>query len=109
MEIDLLKHHSVQPSYLKNLPKQIRTKAAQNRERYEVKPQFLVLTVYAEVVDRSVDIEESLLEAQTQVQTAGRTFQPVPKAMPSFQPPQNSQQPNRQRFKPVESSFREFG
>ncbi|KZV31935.1 hypothetical protein F511_13374 [Dorcoceras hygrometricum] len=33
---------------------------------------------YAEAVDRAVDIEESLLEAQNQVQpTAGRTFQPA--------------------------------
>ncbi|KZV52566.1 hypothetical protein F511_26793 [Dorcoceras hygrometricum] len=56
---------------------------------------------YAEAVDRAVDIEESFLEAQNQVQlTAGYTFQSVPEAMPSFQPPQTSQQSNRQRFKP---------
>ncbi|KZV50873.1 hypothetical protein F511_11552, partial [Dorcoceras hygrometricum] len=62
---------------------------------------------YAEAVDRAVNIEESLLEAQNQVQTtAGRTFQLVPEAMPSFPPPQTSQQSNRQRFKPREKQFK---
>ncbi|KZV17278.1 hypothetical protein F511_19299 [Dorcoceras hygrometricum] len=46
---------------------------------------------YAEVVDRAVDIEESLLEAQNQVQSiVGRSFQPVPEGTHSFQPPQTS-------------------
>ncbi|KZV15821.1 hypothetical protein F511_13507 [Dorcoceras hygrometricum] len=44
---------------------------------------------YAEAVNRAVDIEESLLEAQNQVQsTSGRSFQPVPEGTHSFQPPQ---------------------
>ncbi|KZV40166.1 hypothetical protein F511_29710 [Dorcoceras hygrometricum] len=56
---------------------------------------------YAEAVDRAVDIEESLMEVQNQVQPiAGRSFQPVPEAMPSFQYPQVPQQSNCQRFKP---------
>ncbi|KZV43315.1 hypothetical protein F511_33413 [Dorcoceras hygrometricum] len=62
---------------------------------------------YAEAVDRAVDIEESLLEAQNQVQpTVGRTFQPVPEVMPSFQPPQTSQQSNHQKFKPRGDQFK---
>ncbi|KZV44274.1 hypothetical protein F511_10393, partial [Dorcoceras hygrometricum] len=48
---------------------------------------------YAEAVDRAVDIEESMMEVQNQVQsTAGRSFQPVPEVMPSFQSPQVPQQ-----------------
>ncbi|KZV42353.1 hypothetical protein F511_17842 [Dorcoceras hygrometricum] len=56
---------------------------------------------YAEAVDRAVDIEESLLEAQAPVQpSVGRTFQPVQDVSQLFQSPQGSQQSNRQRFKP---------
>ncbi|KZV30424.1 hypothetical protein F511_13008 [Dorcoceras hygrometricum] len=62
---------------------------------------------YAEVVDRAVDIEESLLEAQNQVQpTAGRTFQPVLEVTQQFQPPQGSHKSNRQRFKPRGKQFK---
>ncbi|KZV50376.1 hypothetical protein F511_08021 [Dorcoceras hygrometricum] len=66
-------------------------------------------TTYAEDMDRAVDIEESLLEAQNQVQlTAGRTFQPVLEVMHPFQPPQTSQQSNHQRFKPRGKQFKKW-
>ncbi|KZT76422.1 mitochondrial phosphate carrier protein 1, mitochondrial [Dorcoceras hygrometricum] len=41
MGIDQMKHHSVQPGYLKNLPKPIRTKAAQNREKIRGLPRII--------------------------------------------------------------------
>ncbi|KZV20763.1 hypothetical protein F511_04121 [Dorcoceras hygrometricum] len=64
-------------------------------------------TTYAEAVDRAVDIEESLLEAQAPVQpSVGRTFQPVQDVSQSFQSPQGSQQANHQRFKPRANSLR---
>ncbi|KZV33889.1 hypothetical protein F511_11099 [Dorcoceras hygrometricum] len=62
---------------------------------------------YAEAVDRAVDIEESLMEVQNQVQPiAGRSFQPVPEVMTSFQSPQVLQQSNSQRFEPRGKQFK---
>ncbi|KZV40360.1 hypothetical protein F511_01682 [Dorcoceras hygrometricum] len=62
---------------------------------------------YAEAVDSAVDIDESLLEVQNPVQPIdGRSFQPVPEGMQSFQPPQTSQQSNHQRFKPQGIQFK---
>ncbi|KZV22947.1 hypothetical protein F511_13017 [Dorcoceras hygrometricum] len=64
-------------------------------------------TTYAEAVDRAVDIEESVMEVQNQVQPiAGCSFQPVPEAMPSFQYPQVPQQSNRQSFKSRGKQFK---
>ncbi|KZV32258.1 hypothetical protein F511_26562, partial [Dorcoceras hygrometricum] len=52
---------------------------------------------YAEAMDRAVDIEESLLEAQAPVQPlVRRTFQPVQDVSQSFQSPLGSQQSNLQ-------------
>ncbi|KZV24043.1 replication protein A 70 kDa DNA-binding subunit C-like [Dorcoceras hygrometricum] len=62
---------------------------------------------YAESVDRTVDIEESLLEAQNQVQpTVVRIFQPVLNVTKPSQPPQLSHQSNFQRFKPRGKQFK---
>ncbi|KZV36794.1 hypothetical protein F511_12290 [Dorcoceras hygrometricum] len=57
---------------------------------------------YIDVVNRAVEIEESLLEEDAPTQlTAGRTYQPVQDASQSFHSPQGSQhQSNRQRFRP---------
>ncbi|KZV42354.1 hypothetical protein F511_17843 [Dorcoceras hygrometricum] len=56
---------------------------------------------YADAVNRAVDIEESLLEAEASVQPmTGRAFQPVLDVSQSFQSPPGSQQSNRQRFRP---------
>ncbi|KZV30830.1 hypothetical protein F511_35909 [Dorcoceras hygrometricum] len=60
---------------------------------------------YAEDVDRTVDIEESLLEAQAPVQPR-RSFQPVQVVSQSFQSPQGSHQSIRQRFKPRGKQFK---
>ncbi|KZV28251.1 hypothetical protein F511_02121 [Dorcoceras hygrometricum] len=92
-------------SYVPHVANQERTK--RNTFLRGLRPVFIRMVLagspatYDEAVDRAVDIEESMLEAQTQVQpTYGRTFQPLPEAMPSFQPPQTLQQSNLQRFRP---------
>ncbi|KZV54830.1 hypothetical protein F511_38262 [Dorcoceras hygrometricum] len=62
---------------------------------------------YVDAVNRAVDIEESLLEAEAPVQpTSGFAFQPVQSMSQSFQSPQGSQQSNRQQFRPRGKQFK---
>ncbi|KZV52902.1 hypothetical protein F511_36203 [Dorcoceras hygrometricum] len=62
---------------------------------------------YVDAVNRAVDIEESLLEAEAPVQpTSGRAFHPVQSMSQSFQSPQGSQQSNRQQFRPQGKQFK---
>ncbi|KZV53490.1 hypothetical protein F511_14856, partial [Dorcoceras hygrometricum] len=84
-------------SYVPHIVNQERTK--RNKFLRGLRPELFCMVLagspatYAEVVDRAVDIKESLMGAQNQVQPiAGRSFQPVPEAMPSFQSPQVPQQ-----------------
>ncbi|KZV55380.1 hypothetical protein F511_03861 [Dorcoceras hygrometricum] len=71
-------------SYVPHVSNQERTK--RNKFLRGLRPDLFCMVLagspatYAEVVDRAVDIEESLLEARNQVQpTAGCIFQPMPK------------------------------
>ncbi|KZV46207.1 hypothetical protein F511_20029 [Dorcoceras hygrometricum] len=105
------KHFSSLLSYVPHVANQERTK--RNKFLRGLRPELfrMVLagspTTYADAVDREVDIEESLMEVQNQVQPlAGRSFQPVPGEMSSFQSPQVPQQSNRQRFKPRWKQFK---
>ncbi|KZV51389.1 hypothetical protein F511_35523 [Dorcoceras hygrometricum] len=83
-------------SYVSHVANQERTK--RNKFLRGLRPDLFHMVLagspatYAEAVDRAVDIEESLLEAQHQVQpTAGRAFQPVVEVTQPFHPPQTSQ------------------
>ncbi|KZV18119.1 hypothetical protein F511_28619 [Dorcoceras hygrometricum] len=83
-------------SYVPHVANQERTK--RNKFLRGLRPDLFRMVfagspaTYAEAVDMAMDIEESLLEAQNQVQTiAERSFQPVPEGMHPFQPPQMSQ------------------
>ncbi|KZV33887.1 hypothetical protein F511_11097 [Dorcoceras hygrometricum] len=105
------RHFSSLLSYVPHVSNQERTK--RNKFLRGLRPDFFrmvlagSLVTYVEAMDRAGDIEESLLEAQNQVQpTVGRSFLPVPEATQSFQPPQASQQSNRQRFKPRGKQFK---
>ncbi|KZV29673.1 hypothetical protein F511_08384, partial [Dorcoceras hygrometricum] len=98
-------------SYVPHVANQERTK--RNKFLRGLRPELFRLVLagspatYAEAVDRSVDIEESLMEVQNQVQlTTGLSFPSVPEVMPSFQSTQVPQQSNRQRFKPRGKQFK---
>ncbi|KZV16238.1 hypothetical protein F511_26255 [Dorcoceras hygrometricum] len=73
-------------SYVPHVSNQERTK--RNKFLRGLRPELFRMVLagspatYAEAVDRAVDIEEGLLEAQTRVHpTAERTFQPVLEVM----------------------------
>ncbi|KZV48584.1 hypothetical protein F511_22254, partial [Dorcoceras hygrometricum] len=96
--------------YVPHIANQERTK--RNKFLKGLRPELFYLVLagspssYADAVYKAVDIEESLLDAQTQVQLiAGRGFHPSPEWMYAFQPPQTSQQYNRQKFKPRGNPF----
>ncbi|KZV38438.1 hypothetical protein F511_37736 [Dorcoceras hygrometricum] len=98
-------------SYLPHVSNQERTK--RNKFLRGLRPELFRMVLagspatYAEAMDRAVDIEESVLEAQNQVQpTAGCVFQPVLEVAKPFQPPHPSQQSNRQKFKPRGKLFK---